>query len=807
MADLHSSGLSALSQSTAHDSFPLNYGSQDIRLLKIQPGQRSDAVRLQIFTARLSDHPDYNALSYTWSNEGSEVIVEVGNQTIVVSETLHQALVHLRQPTTESVFWIDAICINQTSTQDKNHQVPLMDKIYSSAREVIVWLGDAGENTEPAIKFLNDIETNLPAKSDSKDLSQFEDYLRDQDDIFDVGLIALFQKRWFNRTWILQEAALPVKEPKFLWGPNLFSWSTFICLDSCMRSVFRKRHHGAFCGIHDLHAGRHAVQRNFAEWTFKALDGLRGMIQTLKPCRLPLDALIFMTRTASASDPRDRVYGLLGLTSESYGHQIQVDYAKPVAEVFRDAMASLLLGRRGLTSLAVKEVELHSYVCSDDNCPGGFDPAGVSGASWVPDFGKTFWTISHAQMLSDTRSFEAGSSVASTLEINSFSLYARGMLVDTVEHATARSPRRGTGGIGWTQLLPLFEFLRAHASVSQHEPETTNGQSSCESCLSSHSNIEGIVTLANQFHLASVEVDCHMESDGRPKTSAVTPIGDHQSHPEQRVGTTTHSSDAVNDASQPKDLNGLGQMAEKASLPPSNPNVSTPGQGSFDGYLNIGTINPLLPESVQQARPPFGECGLYRPPIGEPCDFWDAAWRTLVADDWVPECKQRPSLLPADVIRLALRWEALQRDLKGLHNQSNTQSTVFAADTDNMGEFGSLLDSLRAKFRASRGTSTVISELNHTTLHSLSHRRGFVTKNRWMGLGPRVAQPGDIVAILFGGKVPYILRPVDDHYLFVGECYVHGIMQGELVSQCQRGDRTSESDPRSYAVLKEFEIR
>ncbi|KAF4463136.1 heterokaryon incompatibility [Fusarium albosuccineum] len=577
MADVHSSGLSQTSQSTAHDSFPLDYDTRDIRLLKIQPGQRSQAVQLQIFTTSLSDPPEYNALSYTWSDEGSDVTVEVGNQTIVVSETLYQALVHLRQPTTESVFWIDAICINQTSTQDKNHQVPLMDKICSAAREVIVWLGNA----------------NLPAKSDPKDLSQFEDYLRDQDDTFDVGLIALFQKRWFNRTWILQEAALPVKEPKFLWGPNLFSWSTFICLDCCMRSVFRKRHHGAFCGIHDLHAG--------------------------------------------------------------------------------------------LTSLAVKEVELHSYECSDDNCPGGFDPAGVSGASRVPDFGKTFWTISHAQMLSDTRSFEAGSSVATPLEINSFSLYARGILVDTVEHATVRSPRRGTGGIGWTQVLPLFEFLRAHASVSQHESETTNSQSSCASCLSTHSNIEGVVTLANQFHLASVEVDCHKEGDARPKTSAVTPIGDHQSHPEHRVGTTTYSSDTVNVASEPEDLNGLGQMAEKASPLLSNPNVSTPGQNSFDGYLNLDTISPLVPESVQQSRPPFGECGLYRPPIGEPCDFWDAAWRTLVADDWVPECKQRPSLLPADVIRLALHWEALQRDLKSLQDQSNTQSTIFAADTDNMG--------------------------------------------------------------------------------------------------------------------------
>jgi len=45
---------------------------------------------------------------------------------------------------------------------------------------------------------------------------------------------------------------------------------------------------------------------------------------------------------------------------------------------------------------------------------------------------------------------------------------------------------------------------------------------------------------------------------------------------------------------------------------------------------------------------------------------------------------------------------------------------------------------------------------------------------------------GDIVAILVGGKVLYILRssetvPSKETYTFVGECYVHGFMSGEAV--------------------------
>jgi hypothetical protein len=57
-----------------------------------------------------------------------------------------------------------------------------------------------------------------------------------------------------------------------------------------------------------------------------------------------------------------------------------------------------------------------------------------------------------------------------------------------------------------------------------------------------------------------------------------------------------------------------------------------------------------------------------------------------------------------------------------------------------------------------------------------------------IGLSPQSAQVGDTVAILFGGKVPYLLRPaasqpqqVGHCYFFVGECYVEGLMHGDGV--------------------------
>jgi Heterokaryon incompatibility protein (HET) len=65
---------------------------------------------------------------------------------------------------------------------------------------------------------------------------------------------------------------------------------------------------------------------------------------------------------------------------------------------------------------------------------------------------------------------------------------------------------------------------------------------------------------------------------------------------------------------------------------------------------------------------------------------------------------------------------------------------------------------------------------------NLSGWRFFVTHRKYVGIGPSTTQVGDCVFILNGGGVPFLLRPEDESkgaYRFVGECYVHGLMNGE----------------------------
>jgi hypothetical protein len=64
-----------------------------------------------------------------------------------------------------------------------------------------------------------------------------------------------------------------------------------------------------------------------------------------------------------------------------------------------------------------------------------------------------------------------------------------------------------------------------------------------------------------------------------------------------------------------------------------------------------------------------------------------------------------------------------------------------------------------------------------------SKRRFCITQNNALACVPKGSRKGDIICVLFGGEVPYVLRPTGSgFYQVVGECYVHGIMYGEALS-------------------------
>jgi hypothetical protein len=68
---------------------------------------------------------------------------------------------------------------------------------------------------------------------------------------------------------------------------------------------------------------------------------------------------------------------------------------------------------------------------------------------------------------------------------------------------------------------------------------------------------------------------------------------------------------------------------------------------------------------------------------------------------------------------------------------------------------------------------------------TLSGGRFVTTKRGYVGVVPNMAQVSETVAIFKGGRVPFILQKImgrPQAFRLVGECYIHGIMDGEGLS-------------------------
>ena len=72
-----------------------------------------------------------------------------------------------------------------------------------------------------------------------------------------------------------------------------------------------------------------------------------------------------------------------------------------------------------------------------------------------------------------------------------------------------------------------------------------------------------------------------------------------------------------------------------------------------------------------------------------------------------------------------------------------------------------------------------------TSMDDMFKRRPILSAQGYVGLAPSHAEVGDVIVIIYGAIVPFVLREsAEGRFEFVGEAYVHGIMDGEYVEKC-----------------------
>ncbi|KAK2030282.1 hypothetical protein LX32DRAFT_586996 [Colletotrichum zoysiae] len=254
---------------TADYQYHVLSATDSIRLLTLSRDEsQPHGMLLSLAEVRLGDRPEFVALSYTWRlpeyadvqersdpGEGRTFEVACDGQLMRISENLfgflNSALAvrdggagagvktttssssSSRGPTSRAAgllngfsLWIDAFCIDQRNNGERQHQVLLMHRIYSSARDVVIWMGPSEPDADllwihdrfvPRLAMLTREKPDFVARHLEKDplCRSSEVVIELGPDICDRWAAAWFslvrffkRRRWFDRGWVVQEVTM-----------------------------------------------------------------------------------------------------------------------------------------------------------------------------------------------------------------------------------------------------------------------------------------------------------------------------------------------------------------------------------------------------------------------------------------------------------------------------------------------------------------------------------------------------------------------------------------------------------------------
>jgi heterokaryon incompatibility protein (HET) len=399
--------------------YPRPLKENEIRLLTFSKNRKAMETRLKEINLEIKEYdlhscPPYHTLSYTWGppkssdpdyKEADKVAIRLNQLEFKVYPNLFDALEHIQRAQVAEYYWIDALSINQNDLQEREVQVASMDRIYSSASRVDIWIGKSNY-------FSRTVTEMITRMSDPKNYSLAHERreracggildFRDHSALIEAGLspwkeeewtafIDFFRRRWFNRVWILQEVVLG-KRPAILWADNILLLEmveSCVCfmrangLDMSLTKFEMKNaqnHPGTLIGAEsNVVKFIRGCQRQLQRSTDDALeieDCWKPLLESAARC---LYLILVNTLILKSSDPRDKIYAVLGIinrfseVAEWKKLSITPNYTdSTAASVFTHATSTIIISSRCLDILT--KVEDHTIRRTHDF------------PSWVPDF-------------------------------------------------------------------------------------------------------------------------------------------------------------------------------------------------------------------------------------------------------------------------------------------------------------------------------------------------------------------------------------------------------------------------------------
>ncbi|MCJ1450113.1 hypothetical protein MMC28_000442 [Mycoblastus sanguinarius] len=260
-------------------------------------------------------------------------IITVNSRSFLVTDSIYRALRALRHGDKKRIVWIDAVCINQGDHKEKIKQVQnLMQPIYEKAQRVIVWLGAAPADLSVAF---DRVQQQIKGSTERN-----KERLGDRE-VWAPALQDILNRRWWSRVWVVQEVALG-RRVILRCGDEEIGWeslSKFLASQTNTQSLDIKREVSSL---------------------IKFTTARRGGFPLRKRVGLLHLAAHFRDRTAT--DPRDKLFGLLGLVNKEK-EPLEPDWTKAPLTVFADFAASCIERNKNLGILVLAEEQCASQ-CS-----------------------------------------------------------------------------------------------------------------------------------------------------------------------------------------------------------------------------------------------------------------------------------------------------------------------------------------------------------------------------------------------------------------------------------------------------------
>jgi hypothetical protein len=336
------------------------------------------------------NQPEYEALSYTWGDPKDSQHIWLGGFPCKVTRNLEAGLRHLRHQHVVRTLWVDVLCINQEDLDERAWQVHKMRLIYQSAHHVISWLGEPGEGGDTAIEILRELGASVAALKDEtlklddldwKDGAEMESILKIQKINWEC-LWGFLNRSYWERIWIVQELSscgfLGLKAPRnFKKGIVVCGFNSIekFTVDLICRFLIDMYRHPMSQLRDDILGFSSVLTTHGWPAAFKMNDALFAVIYStlrVNSGSFLMHEHLRKTIEFQATDPRDKLYALLGLFDQSSWILVP-DYAKSVETVFSD-LIGVWIEREGsldflLTNRDLKCTEWPSWIpfLSDDS--------------------------------------------------------------------------------------------------------------------------------------------------------------------------------------------------------------------------------------------------------------------------------------------------------------------------------------------------------------------------------------------------------------------------------------------------------